>query len=341
MPWPNYILDPDATGGEDFTTMTTAEAAIQTDWGGNQGGSTNVTLACKTGIDSNATVTWDAYAPAPTASSTITIHADGHEHGGVRNVGYVLKGSGAGQRLVFLMSHFYVRGVAIDGSNYNSGGIAVNVDDSVFLIERVFLYRSGGGVNVGFQCNDTLNGIFRNCKAESVARAFGRNGTSNAQYYNCTAVNCSDYGYNGRGAANGLQRTIKNSVAYNCAPDWLDLVNIGDSTNNASGGVSVPGPNGVTDVTDASFVDYAGGDFTPAVGGNLDGAGADLSTDFTDDIAGNTRSVPWEIGAHEIVAAGGVTFDGPDIVAQSGTQDQVFTFDENGEGTVASRFSVT
>jgi hypothetical protein len=38
-------------------------------------------------------------------------------------------------------------------------------------------------------------------------------------------------------------------------------------------------------------------------------------------------------------AAGGVTFDGPNIVAQSGTQDQVFTFDENGEGTVASRFT--
>ena len=35
------------------------------------------------------------------------------------------------------------------------------------------------------------------------------------------------------------------------------------------------------------------------------------------------------------------TFDGPNIVAQSGTQDQVFTFDENGEGTVASRFTGT
>ena len=33
------------------------------------------------------------------------------------------------------------------------------------------------------------------------------------------------------------------------------------------------------------------------------------------------------------------TFNGPDIVAQTGTQDQPFTFDENGEGTVASRFT--
>jgi hypothetical protein len=33
-----------------------------------------------------------------------------------------------------------------------------------------------------------------------------------------------------------------------------------------------------------------------------------------------------------------VTFNGPDIVAQSGVQNTQFTFDENSEGTVASRF---
>ena len=38
-------------------------------------------------------------------------------------------------------------------------------------------------------------------------------------------------------------------------------------------------------------------------------------------------------------AAPGVSFDGPDIVPQTGTQNTVFSFDENGEGTVASRFT--
>jgi hypothetical protein len=37
--------------------------------------------------------------------------------------------------------------------------------------------------------------------------------------------------------------------------------------------------------------------------------------------------------------APGVTFDGPNIVAQTGTENQVFSFDENSEGTVASRFT--
>lgn len=37
--------------------------------------------------------------------------------------------------------------------------------------------------------------------------------------------------------------------------------------------------------------------------------------------------------------APGVTFDGPDVVAQAGTENTLFSFDENGEGTVASRFT--
>lgn len=42
-----------------------------------------------------------------------------------------------------------------------------------------------------------------------------------------------------------------------------------------------------------------------------------------------------------ILSAGvaGVTFDGPDIVDQTGIEDVLFSFDENGEGTVASRFT--
>ena len=38
-------------------------------------------------------------------------------------------------------------------------------------------------------------------------------------------------------------------------------------------------------------------------------------------------------------AAAGVTFDGPNIVPQTGTENVLYTFDENAEGTVASRFT--
>jgi hypothetical protein len=108
---------------------------------------------------------------------------------------------------------------------------------------------------------------------------------------------------------------------------------------------STSGPAALHNVSTAdgvNFVSPSTNDYSPQSGGVLDGAGQDLSLEFTNDILGAARSVPWEIGAYEIVAAGGVTFDGPNIIDQpQGVENEVFVFDENGEGTVASRFSVT
>jgi hypothetical protein len=155
---------------------------------------------------------------------------------------------------------------------------------------------------------------------------------------------------------------------YNCIFDGGDMINIGASivftnvlsisrvgsgwygnngtaTNCAANDGTAFGTSPVQNVSTVAGVDLVDPDnknYNVVASGVLDGAGFDnTAAGYTDDIAGNTRSVPWEIGAYEIAAAGGVTFDGPDIVAQTGTENEVFVFDENGEGTVASRFSVT
>jgi hypothetical protein len=96
---------------------------------------------------------------------------------------------------------------------------------------------------------------------------------------------------------------------------------------NATNLSSLDGANSVSNITSADFVDFAGGDYMPATGGALDGAGTDLSAVFNDDIAGNTREVPWEIGAYEIPEVGptGPTIDTQPI-DQTVTQGQQVTF---------------
>jgi hypothetical protein len=74
----------------------------------------------------------------------------------------------------------------------------------------------------------------------------------------------------------------------------------GDQINsdyNASDiAADAPGTNSQNG-TAATFVNAAGGDFTPALSDTVaKGNGTDLSGSFTDDLAGNTRAT-WDIGA--------------------------------------------
>jgi hypothetical protein len=150
---------------------------------------------------------------------------------------------------------------------------------------------------------------------------------------NCTVITPTGSGQNG----------IYGGTATNCvAHNFFDNCMIPSAQSYcASTDGTASGTGAVTGVVDADFVDFANGDYKPATAGKLDGAGTDLSGTFTVDITGATRT-QWDIGAYGIVAAGGVTFDGPNIIDQpQGVLNEVFVFDENGEGTVASRFSVT
>jgi hypothetical protein len=111
---------------------------------------------------------------------------------------------------------------------------------------------------------------------------------------------------------------VDNGYTLSCYDeDSATIANSGSRTSSS-----------LTFVNDTGAVDVA-------VSGYVFGA-TDVVYTTTTSPASNRPTIPLYI---EKATAPAVTFDGPDIVAQTGTENQVFSFDENGEGTVASRFS--
>lgn len=91
----------------------------------------------------------------------------------------------------------------------------------------------------------------------------------------------------------------KNNTTFGCTEDWVGDWSPGASNNNASEDGSHPGTSGVTITSDPFDADG----FTPASGGQLDGAGEDLSISL--DAANNSYNPTPSIGAYESI--GGVT----------------------------------
>jgi hypothetical protein len=110
------------------------------------------------------------------------------------------------------------------------------------------------------------------------------------------ALNGADYGC--RLFSNRTATTIKNCVGYGSIVADIATTTGPTISNNASGDAS----GDITGITTADFVDYAGGNYRPAFGSVLRGAGADLSGTFTADIGGQKR-YDWTIGAFEMPAA--------------------------------------
>jgi hypothetical protein len=137
----------------------------------------------------------------------------------------------------------------------------------------------------GLRVDDFNAAVIENCTVvgSGTAGIYKQNANGTAVVTNCVAVNSGTSDFVDGGGMSGS----------NCAS--------GDTTASSVGVGTVTGVV-ITDGVD--FVSPSTGDYNAVPGGKLDGAGADLSGTFTDDIAGNTRSAPWEIGAYEIAAAG-------------------------------------
>lgn len=107
--------------------------------------------------------------------------------------------------------------------------------------------------------------------------------------------NCTVYGYAiGYYTINASHDAlVKNTVVHNCTTSYSVAGSVdSSSTNNAATDyIDAIGSNPLeTDIVDGDFNDESTYDFSIASGSSLIGEGADLSSDFTDDIAGTTRS---------------------------------------------------
>ena len=114
--------------------------------------------------------------------------------------------------------------------------------------------------------------------------------------------------------------TVKNTASFNNTDDFHDDIasmvidynasDDNDGTNNVAesgGGVAWPD----------DFIDAANGDFTLKSGSGLVGGGTDDpgSGLYSDDINGDTRTSPWDVGADEFISAAGTTIS---VVASDG-----------------------
>jgi hypothetical protein len=206
-------------------------------------------------------------------------------------------------------------------SSQNVNAVDVALGATNVLLDSIWFQSWPGaqGTNlIGLKASWAPSLTVRNCWFRGFTNGFvpvTENDVINIE--NCTLVQMST------GIGYGVNTNMWNNVCHgNTTWQYAQYFASwsGTATNNASSDTSAPGTSPVHGTVDGDFVDLANNDIHPTEGGNLDGTGADLSGKFTHDFDGVERTVPWEIGAYAIPAASGVTFDGPDIVAQSGTE---------------------
>ena len=85
--------------------------------------------------------------------------------------------------------------------------------------------------------------------------------------------------------------------------DDIQYITSGGTTSNNATQDTTGEITGISVADGVDMVSPSTGDYRPTSGGKLAGTGADLSTTFTDDITGTTRTIPWDIGAY--IAEGG------------------------------------
>lgn len=100
----------------------------------------------------------------------------------------------------------------------------------------------------------------------------------------------------------GVTVTCRNCLSQSTTDGFVGT--IGGNNNCSNVASDAPGTSPQTGTI--TFTDAANGDFG-LVSGVAIGNGADLSGTFTDDLAGLTRTVPWDIGARKYVSASSPT----------------------------------
>lgn len=185
-----------------------------------------------------------------------------------------------------LITHCVVRKTTAVGPSIGINSESNTSSSTITLINNI-VYDFNDGIKHDGSDNDTVN-IYNN---HSIGNAntgilyimIGSSDTLNLRNNVCFN-NTDDY----------------NSVGFTAATESI--------THNAYSQGADPGSSGVDISADAGtdlFEAYASDDFHLRAGSSLLGVGVDLSGTFTDDIDGETRVTPWDIGADALIAVGG------------------------------------
>ncbi|MEA3346966.1 MAG: hypothetical protein U9Q21_02615 [Candidatus Auribacterota bacterium] len=198
----------------------------------------------------------------------------------------------------------WVRGIYLNSIDYtNLDGFIVDVYDNTGG-SGIFAYSNGGITDNCIVINASYSGIYAyhcgstthtviNSIAIDSSIAFRCPDWGQGKIYNCGAHNCvTGFHLSGIGPADKL----KNCWAKGCTTGF-SISGTHTIENCASSDASLPTGNGNRNSQTFTFVDEANDYFQPNVNDSaIKGYGQDLSAIFTDDILGNTRTTPWDIG---------------------------------------------
>ncbi len=280
---------PGQNGGGSYALMSTWEAAEQTDLVAD--GDSHV-LECyndwPAGLDDSVLIAdW-----VTGASNDITVRAaTGEGHNGIEGAGFFLSHSNDN---TIDIATSYVNLQNLEIVNTSTGAArALFVNATIMGVIERCIFTSKTSNSECVLLNEIIEeGIFRNSLLfGSSATNFNSTCRINGSLIVMSNVTVIGGGGNSqRGfAGNSSDSTLTNCIAFNNGNN--DYEGLAGTTfiNCASEDNTASGTGAITGVVEGDFKDFAGGDYTPSVGGVLENAGVDLSGDFTDDITGFTR----------------------------------------------------
>ena len=322
-------------GGFWYTNLTSWESA-------RQGNTNHEIVECYNdfgGPLDSTTLTVSGWGTTDATNHPTIRPAVGQGHNGIRGDGFNYRTAGASV-LANSQAFLLVQGITFTFTAPSpSYCIRLNAGSENTIIERMFLITEGTATNSGVGIDCRLSDIVARNNI-IIANENGGTGSygifNNLAGINTNLDNNVVLGYSSAGIWSTADTgSITNNICFDTVNPDFDLRGALTATTCAS----EDGTESTLVITTADFVNYPT-DLRPLPGGLLDGAGTDLSGSFTNDITGYQRIPPWDIGAYAIQgAAPSVTFDGPNVIAQTGTENVLFSFNENTEGTVASRFT--
>ncbi|MEJ5359477.1 MAG: C25 family cysteine peptidase [Desulfobacterales bacterium] len=274
-------------------------------------------------VSNNAALTWVLYNDGPFSVSSpinisgwttgannfLTFTAAGssqvasgvtQRHNGIAGAGVMIE-AGSGVTL-FSVAQRYTRieWLEIDGNGLASTtGIHTSGSGSYALFRNLIIHHVTDGI---FTQSTSGNEEIRNCFVYKYAEDAIRVASPGVKVYNCSL-------YDSTGTGEGVQvessgsATVKNVIAMDNSPDFFSAGTLSLS-HCMSSDASAGNYGGTGNLTNQSalyqFVSISGTiDLHLKNGSNAINAGQDLSSLFTDDIDGSTRSGGWDMGADE------------------------------------------
>ncbi len=198
---------------------------------------------------------------------------------------------------------------------YNSSSAATAYSINFFDSDDSIMERCVVGGASGVMCLDGRRMHYENCILYALGVATNRGvlelrnwGGEDPTVYNVTIIG-GYYSIN----PNQTWGKFKNVICYGYSQASVDgnMTNATGETNIAADGV-LPGSLAII-LTDADFVDVANDDYHLASGSQAQDVGTDVSVEagFSDDIDGDTRVAPWDVGADEIAGVTPVAAKNP------------------------------